>query len=1826
MQLKVKDIRKFRNWIKRQEQMNNRDENFIGYSNTGKSSDDPNEIRGCFNFFHSSAPDIESRLSAMLGMAQDSQAIYEFVQNAVDCNSTAFFMFYEENHFIVINNGDPFTRDSVRAILNFAQTTKARDENIGKFGVGFKLVHRMVGEGNGLHELTKDYSGPILFSWSSKEQLISLIRSENIEDLKTDENENWNNSDSPWFFKILLTCVPILPNNIDNCLRDIEFKERKDLFTSEEFYSFKNFLKSVWENNNDKFEQENLNQGSLFYLKLGPDKENKLNEDFEYFKKGVHYSLSFISNLMNKKGLQRIYFKGEDPIEKKDIDIHLEPPFIIKKTTDEFLEIREQLNQNDQNIDINIVFGFQKFENSRNYGNLRQSPNFYKFFPIAKEICGLNFIIHSNIFEIDASRREFVQKDKRNLYVLEKTAKELQTRLEDYKKSNIEVYDNIFLSILFSEGYDKKDEWIKTALLTPLKKYIINNCPTSNNNLYQPASCVVFKDTALNIQPQDFGIQNKYWFKWSKDKFSEIKKVDGRRDESCSTIIKSSWTIIDLIKVGDIIKIKNWYNSLDIDSKKLFNNELIACWNNVGEKNFWIKIIEIPELIDLVINAEDKKIRSLYTNYITSLKLSTCKKYTLDDYEYKLLKMASETLAYSSEIEYFRAKVLIIDSLNNEHSLNNVIENDKIKFNSNIENDTVINLSDVLPNYEGGSRLLGPIIKTFEDLDLKLHTLFGISKQKTSDEIYKELITNYKTLVNPYQFVFLGLYSTEKNYDFFINFDLKMISADEILDLYFKEKYPFPLKFSKYIEKFNPYLTVYPNDWAIESEKLPLNICKWIESDLTIEKLSFLANIGVNNDESDLVKIRKSFKDDVEVTQHQINLVVEKDDLLLLNTLFWLKQECVVIKDKIHVSNVRKILKSYYDKNDYVTEHPQLYICKINEGDFLEYQFLENIESDFFIDDSIIGDVCKYEISLKRIFDISQLLKKPIFDNRNYPEDKIKFYNRQKLNFVENYDFDKIRSSSWSFDEAFFQDWLISNNLKIHFYQGELPYIIKFETDILKETTKGNFCKNEDTGEIIINLNYSLSINEKADNIVKIIKNIPDNILDYNQKNSLDNSYKRWKNGETFNIGKILKERIRTSEEYSFEWLKAIFDWEYDATVGSVKANTLKFKKVRLNNNSIVIGECSLETIPYQVEFMPSLIDLKLTNKKNTRRVISNISNYNEFELTLIPENKIDIDFLSGFSSLSNFKASFKIPDKDVLMDCLRDNLFGVAGLSPKSGNIRNYIQEHYSNEKISFLFGPPGTGKTTKLALDILITLSFNNLHNVATKILLLTPTNKAADVIIERILELLFSENKLKEVASIYYPDETVSQLKYYCDIIKENDNFKQVFVRYGNSSSDILQDNDVLHSRLTLKELSPNLVLATTVHRLAFDELAGNKLKDISIGWTHIVIDEASMISLPHAVYTLLQFADVQEVSNKSGLLTTFTIAGDPFQIHPVGQTPSYIDQGNEGLKGWATENIYTLFGITNFSLNRTPIGNYTINKLLTQYRCDPAIGDLFSKYKYEGSVNHKKQINTKEIELGGMLLESINMFTFPVYEEMHDDQEQMFNIQKYGEFSAYHIYSVVFSCELALTIQLQYPHKSVSIITPYGTQARLIKEVSDSFKNQNPLIDFNVSTIHRYQGDESDVIILVMNPPKITPWEFSHFNNSYLINVGISRAKESLIILHPNNINGFSEIIEGALKSCDNYKNVLCSSIEKVLLEGLDNNCHINQFTDLIEVKDFSTFNVCDIREFILSGKEYLFFADNRKLKDGEKRYANVILNFSGRYPIRNYVEPIKNILG
>jgi hypothetical protein len=119
---------------------------------------------------------IRGFLEGFLDMARDGQAIYEFLQNAVDANSSRFSLFWDkepdsdDSYLLVINNGFQFDFKSIRSILNVGVSTKTPEQHtIGKFGIGFKLAHRLVGKENGLHELINKNYGPILFSWKNGE-------------------------------------------------------------------------------------------------------------------------------------------------------------------------------------------------------------------------------------------------------------------------------------------------------------------------------------------------------------------------------------------------------------------------------------------------------------------------------------------------------------------------------------------------------------------------------------------------------------------------------------------------------------------------------------------------------------------------------------------------------------------------------------------------------------------------------------------------------------------------------------------------------------------------------------------------------------------------------------------------------------------------------------------------------------------------------------------------------------------------------------------------------------------------------------------------------------------------------------------------------------------------------------------------------------------------------------------------------------------------------------------------------------------------------------------------------------------------------------------------------------------------------------------------------------------------------------------------------------------------------------------------------------------------------------------------------------------------
>ena len=666
--MKVKDIQNFRSYLAKESQIKNLEENFIGYSYPyGRHTADSDEIRGFFNIYNSAAPKIKNRLDTVLNMAQDSQAIYEFVQNAVDCNSTTFWMFYENDTFLAINNGDCFNEKSIKSILNFAQSTKTDDESIGKFGVGFKLIHRMVGESNGLEELINDYAGPLLFSWNNENQLHELLNCESADQIETDRNNQWDNPNSAWFFKILLTCVPILPYPIEKKLKDIKYRLRDEeesaLFKNSEFIDFKKYLKNIWRNHQDKFENEDLSSGSLFFMKLGKNKQEKLNNDYKNFKQGIQYSLGFIANLLSKKGLEKIYLNSEEPLLRSQRDLELEDPITIEKDSTEYKKISQYISDTEnKKYNINIVFAYPIFHPAdKNYLDLKNNPNFYKFFPMGQEKCDLNFIVHSNLFEIDASRREFLQEHEFNKIILSKLSEELIIRLGNYQLKDEKKYRNIYLSILSSGRPPADQVWIKETLYDPLKEYIKGNVPT-NDGIYAPCKDIVIKSTGLNINMQDLGIDNKHWFYWPKhtdyDKIISLGK-------DLSELGLAEWSITEIIKASGIDKFKIWHENLSKKDLSKFYEELTKNWSDEKSSEFWNKIVEIPGVIDKVLESDDQNVKHSFLVNVNDILFDLGNlEITKENYIFKVFTLAKEIYNYDKSVieEEFRNKVYIISN------------------------------------------------------------------------------------------------------------------------------------------------------------------------------------------------------------------------------------------------------------------------------------------------------------------------------------------------------------------------------------------------------------------------------------------------------------------------------------------------------------------------------------------------------------------------------------------------------------------------------------------------------------------------------------------------------------------------------------------------------------------------------------------------------------------------------------------------------------------------------------------------------------------------------------------------------------------------------------------------------------------------------------------------------------------------------------------------------------------------------------------------------------------------------------------------------------
>ena len=129
------------------------------------------------------------------------------------------------------------------------------------------------------------------------------------------------------------------------------------------------------------------------------------------------------------------------------------------------------------------------------------------------------------------------------------------------------------------------------------------------------------------------------------------------------------------------------------------------------------------------------------------------------------------------------------------------------------------------------------------------------------------------------------------------------------------------------------------------------------------------------------------------------------------------------------------------------------------------------------------------------------------------------------------------------------------------------------------------------------------------------------------------------------------------------------------------------------------------------------------------------------------------------------------------------------------------------------------------------------------------------------------------------------------------------------------------------------------------------------------------------------------------------------------------------------------------------------------------------------------------------------------------------EGIYRAKRLGN-TPYHVYSALLAHEfvafLANKIGAANPDEpySIGVISPYRAQADLIDRLLA--RTELPqTVSVQVGTIHGFQGDECNMIITVLNPPPTISDNRNIFlNKRNIINVSISRARDSLFVIMPD----------------------------------------------------------------------------------------------------------------
>ncbi len=424
-----------------------------------------------------------------------------------------------------------------------------------------------------------------------------------------------------------------------------------------------------------------------------------------------------------------------------------------------------------------------------------------------------------------------------------------------------------------------------------------------------------------------------------------------------------------------------------------------------------------------------------------------------------------------------------------------------------------------------------------------------------------------------------------------------------------------------------------------------------------------------------------------------------------------------------------------------------------------------------------------------------------------------------------------------------------------------------------------------------------------------------------------------------------------------------------------------------------------------------------------------------------------------------------------------------------------------------SFIWGPPGTGKTQTVAQALFIHISTIN----SGKILVVTPTNNAADEVALRLCTLLADHGRMprdghwpvyrggrgadkrlsdkfpqcvrsKEYAAQYDPiRKEISALEETMRVEVGNGNYSEV----ARLSKEIEKKRNSLpdETQFVIKsgKSAVTVVILTTYKASTF---AGDG--DDPVLFDKVIIDEAGMVS--RAVCSII-----------STLGKTTMLSGDPKQIGPILASPPGL---SKNVRKWLL-----MSGLSHLESAKASLADQKVLFLNSQYRMHPDISKVVSEFTYDGILRDSDTANqlSKEAPLAKDLPSKRAAF-WTIDEVVSCPADACPSRAGSGRgWTRKSSATVAINAANAATLKA----KDVIILTPYRAQVNKISKLLKPSRYKDKLGDkVSVGTIHKRQGAEADVVIVdLVNGAS----SWIEADISMLLNVAISRARKHFILI-------------------------------------------------------------------------------------------------------------------